>query len=877
MKIIDTMVFEGPNLYSLSPVIVMDLNLSVYKDVETKHIDDFNQQLLFYFPTLKEHHCSLGRPGGFVTRLEKGTFLGHVMEHLALELQHLCGDSITYGSTRSLGPGRYRLIYAYRLKELGVAAGQEAFSIIKRLLEGEAIDLDSILSYLKEIYRQKGLGPSTEELIKAAKKEGIPVMVLDGEKSLIQLGYGARQQRLAATITHKTSCLAVDIACDKVQTKKLLKEMGLPVAKGYEVASDEEALERLVDLGLPVVVKPCHGNQGQGVLTGLKSREELLEALNISREISPYSLLEEHIQGRDYRILVVNNRVVAVAERRPAHVVGDGHRSIEELIDELNEDPRRGLDHERPLTKIYIEKSLLFHLSCQGYDLAGVPRRGEVVTLQCTGNLSSGGTSMDVTSLIHPETTSLILLAVSFVGLDVAGVDIITPHISHSLKEKGAILEINAAPGLRMHHYPTRGLERNVSKAIIDMLFPGEEKGRIPLLAISGTNGKTTITRLLSFMLKREGLVVGSATSEGIYVDDRLLVEGDMTGPWSARYILKHPKVEACVLETARGGLLREGLGFNSCKLALLSNISWDHLGHYGIETLEEMAHLKGLLLEVVEEDGYSIINADDPYLLNLARRARGEILYTSSTEKNTHLHEHLQTRGRGVYEDEKGRIILAQGDRREVLLKTEDVPLTLKGRARYQLENVLLAIAAAWAIGLPHSLIASSLRRFRTEEHNLGRFNIFKGGGITIILDYAHNLEGYRSAISTAERVFGDPLIGVVGMPGDRRDEDIIEVGRLAGRSFHKVYVKEDEDLRGRREGEVADLFMEGISSAGKGSSFKKIRDEVEAIKVAVFEASLGDTILFFYEKESRERVRIIQESLRRKESVEIPQLLDC
>lgn len=871
MRILDLRGLTGPNLYSLFPVVFMELDLEEYWGVESKALPCFNARLLHAFPSLKEHYCSYGRPGGFLLRLQEGTYLGHILEHLALELQNLCGDKVNYGSTRRSSGRRFQIIFEYRLKEAGLAAGEEAFKIIGQLLQGRTINREKILSSLQGIYSKWGLGPSTQEIVKAARRRGIPVLILDGPKSLIQLGHGEKQQRVAAAITEKTSCLAVDMACDKVQTKKILSEMNLPVARGSVVNNDKEALQAVKTLGLPVVIKPCNGNQGYGVLAGLRKREEVLKALAIVREISSQILLEEHIVGRDYRILVVGKRVIAAAERRPPLVVGDGDRSIQELITALNEDPRRGLDHEKPLTQITVNRLLLFHLSCQGYDLSSVPPKGAKVLLQRTGNLSCGGYSIDVTSSLHPQTERMVVEAVSFIGLDVAGVDIIISHISHPLSQEGAIIEINAAPGLRMHHYPAVGRSRNVSQAIVKLLFPGEEKGEIPLLAVTGTNGKTTITRLLSFLLMEGGLLVGSATSDGIFLNERLLVKGDMTGSWSARYLLRHPQVQAVVLETARGGMLRFGLGFETCHLSLISNISRDHLGQYGIHTLPEMAHLKSLLLEVVDANGYCILNADDSLLVDISNRAAGEIVYTSQFPDNPHLLMHLAKGGRGVYLDGE-KIILGQGEEKITLLSIKEIPFTLLGLARHQVENVLLAVAGAWAFDLPLPTLKKGLKKFNGEEHNPGRFNIFNNGDIQVVLDYGHNLEGFRNTIDTALKLTKKRLIGIIGMPGDREDEAIIEVGRLAGCSFHYIYVKEDVNLRGREEGEVADLLIQGICSSGDSGHLQQIRNEEEAIKKAIAEASPGDTIIIFYEERVKEKVHLIKEALMEREKAFIP-----
>ena len=865
MRLSNCRILRGPNQYSYCPVIVVRLDLGQLADLSTEKLPEFISRLVAAFPSLSEHGCSLGRKGGFLERLEEGTYLGHVLEHLALELQNLCGEEVNYGQTRHLEGSCYRLVCEYRTEKLGVRAVKYALQIILGLLEGQSIEPQRYLSELNRIKQEESLGPSTRELVCAAKNRGLPVKVLDASKSLIQVGYGSSACRLAATITENTSCLAVDIASDKWQTKEILRQMQLPVPQGWIVTSYQEALERMQQLGPSVVVKPYNRNQGKGVTTNLSSKNKLRKAVEIAQQYSTKVIVEESIPGRDYRLLVVGDEVVAAAERLPPRVTGDGERKLWELIEKENQNPRRGYDHEKPLTKIPIDPSLILHLSRQGLNLESVLPPGKEVELRGTGNLSCGGRAIDVTHQLHPQNIRLALAARDYIGLDVAGIDLITPDISSpAVEEGGAIIEVNAAPGLRMHHFPSQGKARDAAGKIIEMLFPPSRE-KVPVIAVTGTNGKTTIARLISYLLQRSGSSVGTATTDGIYLNGRLLHEGDMTGPWSAGFVLRHPRVEAAVLETARGGMLREGLGFDSCQLGIVSNISPDHLGQEGINDLQSLARLKSLVLEVVERDGYSVINADDPYVLEMVDVAGGELVYISQQEDNPALKKHLARGGRAVYLDKKGIIILGMGKERYPLLSVDRVPFTLGGKAVHQVENMLLAIAASRALGLSPQLIRSALQEFGlSPDHNPGRLTIIEEYGIRVIVDYGHNLEGYRQTLATARRIGSGRLLGVIGLPNDREAESIRRVGQLAGESFQVLYIKEDKELRGRKRGEVARLLAEGVNRAQNPGSYSLLLQEEEAVMKALSEARAGDTVIVFYERNPEGMIDYIREGIK-------------
>ncbi len=641
MRVEETRVYRGPNMYGYRPVIRLTLDLEELEEYNSATLPNFTDRLIELIPTLHEHGCSYREPGGFIKRLHEGTWAGHIVEHIALELQSLAGTEVTYGKTRSIPdrPGVYYVVYSYIEEQVGLEAGELAMKLVRSLLPPELLsalssqeqaafnfkhERDDLIARAQDIV----LGPTTEALVNEARRRDIPAIRLD-EHSLVQLGYGKYQQRIRASVTGKTSNIAVETASDKELTIRLLSDVGVPTPRHVLVRSADEAVAAAERLGFPLVVKPLDVSHGRGISLNLKTLDEVRQAFEIAHAFTNSVLVETFLTGKDYRVLVINNKVVAVAERVPAHVIGDGEHTIAELIEQINSDPRRGFGHEKVLTKIKISHQSERLLRQAGYTLDTVLSAGEAFYLASTANLSTGGTAIDRTAEIHYETREIARRAAMVIGLDIAGIDIITPDISQPLREVGGgIVEVNAGPGFRMHLQPSAGQPRNVARHVINMLFPANTQSRIPILAVTGTNGKTTVARMVAHILKMTGLRVGLTTTDGIYIDGQLYMRGDMTGPWSARMVLKNPSVDAAVLETARGGILREGLGFDRCDVGAVLNISNDHLGMRGVETLEHLAEVKSLIVEVVRDNGSSVLNADDPLVVNMAERAEGRIVY---------------------------------------------------------------------------------------------------------------------------------------------------------------------------------------------------------------------------------------------------------
>lgn len=861
MKLLNIYSIKGPNIYSYNPVIVMEVDLEAYREVHTDELPELTGALLEIFPGLQKHHCSKGYPGGFVERLATGTLLGHVMEHLALELQNMVGSSVKFGKTRFAEEiNAYRLVFAYRNEQLGLAAGQKAYWCIETLLQRGKVDSAELVAELQEVLRKASYGTSTQALIDAAQKRGIPVLPLSTRSSLIQLGYGANQRRIQATTTDRTSCIAVDLACDKWETRQMLAGMGLPVARGYLATNEEEALAAMDNLARPVVVKPLDGNQGKGVTLNITTPDELKQAFELGKKYSPEILIEEFIQGNDYRLTVVNGQMVAASHRMPPYVTGDGRQTIRQLIDNVNAHAMRGDDHEKPLTKIKIDQVVLLNLAKQGLTPDSVLPQGIELFLRENGNLSTGGTACDVTEQVHPENRQLVERAIRVIGLDVAGVDLRMANIAEPISQNGgAIIEVNAAPGIRMHHYPANGKERNVADRIIEMLFQ-RGNGQIPIFAISGTNGKTTTTRLIQHVLMQTGQKVGMTTTDGIYINREMIYAGDTTGAWSAQLLLKDPAVEMAVLETARGGILKSGLGFQESDVGLVLNVSEDHLGLKGVHSLEDLANIKSLIAETVAPTGVCVLNADNPYTLNMAERVRGQVILFSLNQENQFIKNHVWAGGVAVVAANGAVKILKPGGSIHVLT-IADIPMTYHGKALHQVENVLAAVAGLYGYGLGLDLIRSGLLSFYNDiESNPGRLNMVEGAGWKVILDYGHNIEGYRAIVQFAREVGCRRLLGVIGVPGDRQDESIVKVGKLAGDYFDRVWIKEDQDLRGRTPGEVAGLLRRGLVDGVRGTHFTIIYNEQEALKTMLSELREGDLGVIFYEKDPQRLLEIIK-----------------
>lgn len=825
MKVLKTQTLRGPNYWSIryANLIVMRLDLEDLADRPSNTIDGFYEGLVETLPSLVDHFCSPGVRGGFLSRLQTGTMMGHIIEHVALELQTLAGMAVGFGRTRETAtPGVYQVVFQYENEEAGRYASRAALRLCESIIatgQYPKSELEQDLYDLNELRFAASLGPSTEALVKAAEARQIPWLELP-VRNLLQFGYGIHQKRVQASLTSHSNILGVELACDKEGTKQILGNAGIPVPKGSVVYSLRELEDTLDYLGgYPIVVKPMDGNHGRGITLDIKSWEEAETAYDRARLVSDGVIVEHYYQGRDHRILVVNHKVVAVAERIPAHVVGNGKDSIELLVEKENLNPKRGDGHDNILTKILLDRTTDKLLASQGLTLETVLDTGEICYLRETANLSTGGTAVDRTDEIHPQTIWIAERASRLIGLDVAGIDVVTTDISKTLATAdGVIVEINAAPGLRMHVAPSEGVARNVGAPILEMLLPSGSPTRIPIVAITGTNGKTTTTRLTAHIFRQVYNTVGFTTTDGIYIGNNLVEKGDTTGPQSARMILEDPTVDMAVLETARGGLLRSGLAFKQCDVGIVLNVAADHLGIGDIDTIEQLAKLKAVVAEAVQSDGYVVLNADDERVAAMSERVKAKIAYFSMDPENPLVRSHIQKGGiAAVYED--GYISILQQDWLHRIEKAERVPLTMGGRAPFMIANALAASLAGFVQGIEIEQIRTALQTFQPSASQIpGRMNLFNMGRYHALVDYAHNPAGYE-AVGSFVKNWPGPSIGVVGAPGDRRDEDLVALGELCSDIFDQVVVKEDVDRRGRAPGEVANLIVKGINQANAAS----------------------------------------------------------
>lgn len=852
MKLLSIKVYSGRNIYSHWPVVRVDVDLGRYVDIPTCDIEGFNERLLSILPGLKNHKCSKGYLNGFYERLQRGTYLAHVMEHMAIEIQNVLGYDLRFGKTRYLKDDTvYCLVFSYINQTVGYESAKLAFDIIHSFLNNEPIDLGSRLLEIEKKSEEKELGPSTSAILEEAEKRKIPTMRI-GEESILQLGYGKYQRRIQATMTDATSCMAVDIACDKELTNRILRNHGIPVPEGRISNTVEEAIKIAESLEAPIVVKPYNGNQGKGVSLNLYTQEEIIRAFHIAKQFSDKVLIEKFIEGKHYRITVVGEKVVAASERIAAHVIGDGIHRIRELIDIENSNPLRGNGHHKPLTKIKIDDVMNLTLDKVKMDLNTIPQIGEIVYLRENDNLSTGGIAIDVTDEVHPENLKLALRAAKIIGLDIAGIDVTTKDITKSiLDNSGAIIEVNACPGIRMHHYPSKGAPRNVAKEIVNMLFPEDAAHSVPIVSVTGTNGKTTTTRMIAKILKTNNMVVGMTSTGGVYIDNELIVKGDTTGPRSAEMVLMDKHIDIAVLETARGGIVNKGLGYDLADVGLVTNIDDDHMGIDGINTLEDMVNVKSLVLEAVKPHGYAIINADDIFARRMAERARGNILYFSQNCSNELIIEHKKQGNKAVYLKEN-KICIFDGNEEIDVIEIEKIPATFGGILEHNIENSLGAVAATFALGVDIHRIYEGLRDFHTDAvHNMGRFNVFEVANFQVILDYGHNIGGYSRVLNGLKKMKANRLIGVIGVPGDRTDISILKIGELSGKYFDQVYIKEDQDLRGRSMGQVAELIRKGcILGKLSEQQITTELDERAALVKAMKSAKEGDIIIVFYEE---------------------------
>ncbi|WP_396150816.1 cyanophycin synthetase [Flavobacterium sp.] len=847
MKILKVQALRGPNIWSVQrkKLIQMRLDLEEMEQFPTNKIDGFRERLEAMFPTMIEHRCSEGVRGGFFMRIERGTWMGHVIEHIALEIQTLAGMETGFGRTRETKtPGVYNVVFSYTEENVGMFAAESSVKIAEALIAGTAYDLEADIKKMREIRERVRLGPSTGSIVEEAVARDIPWIRL-GTNSLVQLGYGVNQMRFQATITCKTSNIAVDIACNKEETKRMLDMASIPVASG-SICVDEEDLELTIKkIGYPIVIKPLDGNHGKGASINVVTWKDAVEGLAHAQRYSRRVIVEKFITGFDFRVLVIDNKLVAAAKRVPAHVIGDGKHTIQELINITNQDPRRGYGHENVLTEITVDRDTTDLLEKLGYSLETIPNNGETVYLKSTANLSTGGTSVDVTDMMHPENIFLAERISRVIGLDVCGIDIMAENLTQPLKENGGvILEVNAAPGFRMHLAPSEGLPRNVAAPVIDMLYPPGKPSRIPIIAVTGTNGKTTTTRLLAHIVKNNGYKVGFTTSDGIYIQNHMLEKGDTTGPISAEYILKDPTVEFAVLETARGGILRAGLGFSRCDIAIITNIREDHLGLSDIDTLDDLARVKSVVVRSVKKDGWAILNAEDEQCLKIANDLNCNIAYFSMDEENPFVKK-LSKEGKIVAVYENGYITIKKGDWKIRVEKALHIPLTLGGKAKFMIQNVLAATLASYLYGFKTDDISLSLQTFiPSVAQTPGRMNIFEFKRFKVMIDFAHNPAGYMAIEDLLSNIEASRKIGIIAGVGDRRDEDIRDCAEIAGRMFDHIIIRQEKHLRGRTEQEIIDLILEGIQKANRPVTYEIIPKEIEAIKHAINIADDGTFI---------------------------------
>ena len=837
---------RGPNYWSVRrhKLIQMRLDLEELEQSPTNKIDGFSERLEKMFPSMFSHRCSEQVAGGFFMRVKDGTWMGHVIEHIALEIQTLAGMETGFGRTRSTSKeGVYNVVFSYMEEKAGVFAARSAVRIAEALIAGTDYDLGNDIQELREIREDERLGPSTGCIVEEAVSRGIPYIRLN-RNSLVQLGYGINQKRIRATIASTTGSIAVDIACDKEETKNLLGAAEIPVPKG-RIVYGEEGLEAAIEsIKYPIVTKPVDGNHGKGATTDINNWEDAVKGLEAAKVYSRGVIVEKFISGLDHRVLVINYKFVAAAIRKPASVIGDGKSTIDELIDITNLDPRRGFGHEKTLTSIKVDQFTLDILKDKNLTLESILPEGEELWLKPTANLSTGGTATDITDLVHPDNIFMCERIARIIGLDICGIDIMAKTLSEPVAESGGgVIEVNAAPGFRMHIDPAQGLPRNVAEPVIDMLYPIGSSARIPIIAITGTNGKTTTTRLMAHMVKTMGYKVGYTTTDGVYIQNQMMMRGDCTGPVSAEFVLKDPTVDFAVLECARGGILRSGLGFHNCDIAIVTNVAEDHLGLGDIDTIEQLARVKAVVPESVLPSGYSILNADNKWAAQMAKGLACKVAYFSMDENNPIIKEHINAGGlAAIYEN--GYVTISKGTWKIRVEKAINIPLTFGGKASFNIQNIL------------PTLIAGFIRNFKIEDMRIalqtfipspaqtpGRMNIFNFKNFQVMVDYAHNAAGFTAIADMLSKI-NAKHVGIIAGVGDRRDEDTIGLGSVAAKMFDEVIIRQDKNLRGKTEQDIIDLMMRGISEVDANKKVTVIKKETEAIEFAIKNAAKGSFI---------------------------------
>jgi cyanophycin synthetase len=865
MQILDRSVYVGPSLYAHFPVIRLELDLGALEAWPTGKLGKaYVDALAAALPGLVEHGCSYREPGGFLRRMREGegTWLGHVLEHVAIELQNVAGEEVTFGKTRSAGkPGVYTVVYEYAQRDEGVAAGELGLRLLSSLLPTELQPPGSVPEGWSwpearddfiRFAQRRALGPSTASLVRAAEARGIPWLRLN-DQSLVQLGHGKYQQRIQATVSGRTPHIAVELASDKEETNKILASLGLPVPKQELVHSESEAVRGAKRIGYPVVTKPYNGNHGRGISIRLTTEEEVAHGFTVAREHSRSVIVESFLEGDDHRLLVVNGDLVAATRRTPGHVVGDGVKTVVQLIEVVNQDPRRGVGHEKVLTRLELDAQAEKMLSGAGLTAESVPEAGRIVYLRSTANLSTGGTATDVTDIIHPDNRDMAVRAIRAIGLDIGGVDFLSSNIAESYRTiGGGICEVNAAPGFRMHVAPSEGTPRDVAAPVIDMLFPKGSLSRVPIAAITGTNGKTTTARMLAHVTKMAGHTPGLTTTDGVYIDGQRTVQGDMTGPISARMVLADPQIDIAVLETARGGLLRAGMGVPEVNVGAVLNVQSDHLGLKGIDTLEQLAEIKRVVIEVATD--CAVLNADDPLVLKMSGYTEAKnICYVTMNPQHTLVREHIRAGGRACALEAgvNGQMITLYDRGSHIpLLWTHLIPATLEGRATHNVQNAMFAAALAFSLGIKLDAIRQGLRTFDTTFFQApGRMNVFNEHPFKVIFDYGHNAHAVSAMADLAQRldVTGKRIVVLAG-PGDRRDEDLYAIAKAVAGRFDHYICRRDDNLRDRDGDEVPRIMAKALMAEGVAKeAISIIPDEQEAVDAALHMGQPGDLLLIF------------------------------
>lgn len=848
MKILKQRFLRGPNLYTGKPCLLTLLDLEDLADVSSTDVPGFVDKLLALLPTLDRHRCSVGHPGGFVERLRDGTYMAHVVEHVTLELQCLAGSPAGFGRTRKTGnaPGLYNVVCAYQLERVGEEAFRIAVDLVGALAHSEAFDLAPRSVALKEIAARHAIGTSTASVLDAARRCGIPIQRITEDANLFQLGWGRSQRRLQATMTGATSNIAVHLASNKHLTKTLLEQSGIPVPRGDTVTTLEDAQATARRLRGPVTVKPLDANQGKGVTACCRTPEQVATAYAHARTYGRRIIVEQFIEGQDYRVLVTGDKVAAASCRRPPSVTGDGSSTLRELVAVENANPARGEGHTNILTKIALDEHAAGLVREQGYEFDAVLPAGVTVQLRSNANLSTGGTAEDVTAVLPESTRVLCIRAAQKIGLDIAGIDIVCRDIAKPLAEqRGAVIEVNAAPGIRMHHYPSRGQPRDAGDAIIEAMF-GDGDGRIPVVAVTGTNGKTTTTLMLGHGARLAGRSTGLTTTEGVYLHGVQVVKGDCSGYWSARNVLSAPDVDIAVLETARGGILKRGLAFDRCDVSIVLNVSADHLGMDGIDTVKDLARVKNVVARAASKA--LVLNADDDHCVAMARTRRksAEVLFFSMHADNPLLLRHLAKRGRAAYL-QGGCIMVADGKRRHAIIDAVAMPVAMRGHARFNIANALAVAAGMLALGFTLPQIHDCLASFISNSHNNPlRSNRFDVRGVTVIVDYAHNPAAYAALGDMARSMAPGRTVAVIAAPGDRRDVDLRDIGATCARDFDVIVAYESE-TRGRPYGETPDLIVDGAKAARLDHADLHVRYQIhDALRFGLAQCKPGDVLIF-------------------------------